>query len=264
MRTRAWPIEARRADDRHAAPDRRRPPPLRDRRRLPRGEPGGDAHVRDPRLVARARARDLPDAPARAGSSATSPASRSSGRTAASRSTATAAISRVATDDDFGPRVVESFAPEGVTLHRVRRRGDRGGRPRRRRGRVPARSRSRSSRSRAFAHAGETMPQKSTFFYPKLTSGLLFHPLVSRLARALPRRARRRRARARGAAGRAEREPVVGDGEGGDETTAIDAAAERVDPRALPRRGRPHRQRGGRRRRRRAAGRSSSTRSTAR
>ncbi|MGZ4338627.1 MAG: hypothetical protein ACXVQ3_01090 [Gaiellaceae bacterium] len=28
--------------------------------------------------------------------------------------------------------------------------------------------------------------------------------------------------------GRAEREPVVGAGEGGDETTAIDAAAERV------------------------------------
>ena len=28
-----------------------------------------------------------------------------------------------------------------------------------------------------FAHAGETMPQKSTFFYPKLTSGLLFHPV---------------------------------------------------------------------------------------
>ena len=23
----------------------------------------------------------------------------------------------------------------------------------------------------------ETMPQKSTFFYPKLTSGLLFHPV---------------------------------------------------------------------------------------
>jgi uncharacterized protein (DUF1015 family) len=30
---------------------------------------------------------------------------------------------------------------------------------------------------RAFATRGETMPQKSTFFYPKLTSGLLFHPL---------------------------------------------------------------------------------------
>jgi uncharacterized protein (DUF1015 family) len=25
-----------------------------------------------------------------------------------------------------------------------------------------------------FARAGETMPQKSTFFFPKLTSGLLF------------------------------------------------------------------------------------------
>ena len=30
---------------------------------------------------------------------------------------------------------------------------------------------------REFAERGETMPQKSTFFYPKLTSGLLFFPL---------------------------------------------------------------------------------------
>jgi len=29
----------------------------------------------------------------------------------------------------------------------------------------------------AVAAAGETMPQKSTYFYPKLVSGLLFHPL---------------------------------------------------------------------------------------
>jgi uncharacterized protein (DUF1015 family) len=28
-----------------------------------------------------------------------------------------------------------------------------------------------------FATRGETMPQKSTFFYPKLTSGLLLFPL---------------------------------------------------------------------------------------
>jgi uncharacterized protein (DUF1015 family) len=27
------------------------------------------------------------------------------------------------------------------------------------------------------AQAGETMPQKSTYFYPKLFSGLLFHPV---------------------------------------------------------------------------------------
>ena len=30
---------------------------------------------------------------------------------------------------------------------------------------------------RAVAERGDTMPQKSTYFYPKLTSGLLFHPL---------------------------------------------------------------------------------------
>jgi uncharacterized protein (DUF1015 family) len=30
----------------------------------------------------------------------------------------------------------------------------------------------------AFAKRGETMPQKSTFFYPKLTSGLLLFPLA--------------------------------------------------------------------------------------
>ena len=32
-------------------------------------------------------------------------------------------------------------------------------------------------RVRAVADRGETMPQKSTYFYPKLPSGLLFHPL---------------------------------------------------------------------------------------
>jgi uncharacterized protein (DUF1015 family) len=29
----------------------------------------------------------------------------------------------------------------------------------------------------AFARRGEVLPQKSTFFYPKLTSGLLLYPL---------------------------------------------------------------------------------------
>jgi len=28
-----------------------------------------------------------------------------------------------------------------------------------------------------YADRGETMPPKSTFFYPKLTSGLLLHPV---------------------------------------------------------------------------------------
>ena len=83
---------------------------------------------------------------------------------------------RVATDDDFGPRVVESFAPRGVAY-------------------TPSAEEAIASVDRGeaaaafllepvtveqvarFARAGETMPQKSTFFYPKLTSGLLFHPV---------------------------------------------------------------------------------------
>jgi uncharacterized protein (DUF1015 family) len=83
---------------------------------------------------------------------------------------------RVATDDDFGPRVVESFRPEGVsyTAYADEAIGavDRGAavaafllQP------VTVEQVAR------FAHAGEVMPQKSTFFYPKLTSGLLFHPV---------------------------------------------------------------------------------------
>ena len=83
---------------------------------------------------------------------------------------------RVASADDFGPRVVESFAPEGVSYtayaHEAIAAVDRGEalaafllQP------VTVEQVAR------FAHAGETMPQKSTFFYPKLTSGLLFHPV---------------------------------------------------------------------------------------
>jgi uncharacterized protein (DUF1015 family) len=83
---------------------------------------------------------------------------------------------RVASDDDFGPRVVESLHPGGVTY-------------------TPSAADAIAAVDRGaataafllepvtveqvarFAHAGETMPQKSTFFYPKLTSGLLFNPV---------------------------------------------------------------------------------------
>jgi uncharacterized protein (DUF1015 family) len=82
----------------------------------------------------------------------------------------------VESDDDFGPRVVESFAPEGVSYTAYADEAtaavDRGDaiaafllQP------VTVEQVAR------FAHAGEPMPQKSTFFYPKLTSGLLFHPI---------------------------------------------------------------------------------------
>lgn len=83
---------------------------------------------------------------------------------------------RVASDDDFGPRVVEALAPEGVSYTPYADEA------------VAAVDRGEAEASfllqpvtveqvARFAHAGETMPQKSTFFYPKLTSGLLFHPL---------------------------------------------------------------------------------------
>lgn len=83
---------------------------------------------------------------------------------------------RVRTGDDFGPRVVESFAPAGVSYTAYAAdaiaavdRGDAEAafllEP------VTVEQVSR------FALTGETMPQKSTFFYPKLTSGLMVFPL---------------------------------------------------------------------------------------
>ena len=85
-------------------------------------------------------------------------------------------FTRVETGDDFGPRVVDSFRPGGVSYTAYADeaiatvdRGDAAAafllQP------VTVEQVAR------FAHAGEVMPQKSTFFYPKLTSGLLFHPI---------------------------------------------------------------------------------------
>jgi uncharacterized protein (DUF1015 family) len=83
---------------------------------------------------------------------------------------------RVESDDDFGPRVVESLAPEGVSYTASADEA------------VAAVDRGEAQAAfllqpvtveqvARFAHAGETMPQKSTFFYPKLTSGLLLCPI---------------------------------------------------------------------------------------
>jgi uncharacterized protein (DUF1015 family) len=87
------------------------------------------------------------------------------------------AFTRVASDDDFGPRVVEAFAPEGVSYTAYADEA------------IAAVDRGDAAAAfllqpvtveqvARFAHAGETMPPKSTFFYPKLTSGLLFHPVA--------------------------------------------------------------------------------------
>ena len=78
--------------------------------------------------------------------------------------------------DGLDVEVVEQIAPEGVTYTPQRAdavatvdRGD-----------AEAALLLRPTRIEdvwAVARRGETMPQKSTYFYPKLTSGLLFHPL---------------------------------------------------------------------------------------
>jgi uncharacterized protein (DUF1015 family) len=78
--------------------------------------------------------------------------------------------------DELDVNVVERIAPQGVTYT-----------PRREeavatvdRGEAEAAFLLRPTRIEdvwAVARRGETMPQKSTYFYPKLTSGLLFHPL---------------------------------------------------------------------------------------
>ena len=85
-----------------------------------------------------------------------------------------------------------------------------------------------STTSSTVARRGERMPPKSTYFFPKPLSGLLFHPLESmtpwletcRLCVADIRDV------LDGMPTRVEREPVLRLGEGGDETTAIDQAAE--------------------------------------
>src|SRR4029079_4982380 len=83
---------------------------------------------------------------------------------------------RVDTSDDFGPRRVESLAPGGVSSMASAEEA------------VAAVDRGEAAAAfllqpvtveqvARFAQAGETMPQKSTFFFPKPTSGLLFHPV---------------------------------------------------------------------------------------
>jgi hypothetical protein len=85
-------------------------------------------------------------------------------------------FTRVATDDDFGPRVVESFEPRDISYTAYADEA------------IASVDRGEAAAAfllqpvtveqvARFAHNGETMPQKSTFFYPKLTSGLLFHPV---------------------------------------------------------------------------------------
>jgi uncharacterized protein (DUF1015 family) len=78
--------------------------------------------------------------------------------------------------EGLDPEIVDALKPEGVTYTPQRREAvaavDRGD--------AEAAFLLRPSRIEdvwEVAERGDVMPQKSTFFYPKLTSGLLFHPI---------------------------------------------------------------------------------------
>jgi uncharacterized protein (DUF1015 family) len=83
---------------------------------------------------------------------------------------------RVGSDDELDARAIERYAPEGVTYTPYAEEAvaavDRGDGAAAFLVRAPT-----VEQVAEFAARGETMPQKSTFFYPKLTSGLLFHPV---------------------------------------------------------------------------------------
>jgi uncharacterized protein (DUF1015 family) len=82
----------------------------------------------------------------------------------------------VASDDELDARAVERYARDGVRYTPYADEAvaavDRGEAGAAFLVRAPT-----VDQVAAFAERGETMPQKSTFFYPKLTSGILLHPL---------------------------------------------------------------------------------------
>jgi uncharacterized protein (DUF1015 family) len=85
------------------------------------------------------------------------------------------AVQTVASDDELDARAVERYASDvAYTPYEEEARAavDRGEAEAAFLVRAPT-----VEQVAAFAARGETMPQKSTYFYPKLTSGLLFHPL---------------------------------------------------------------------------------------
>ena len=83
---------------------------------------------------------------------------------------------RVESDDELDARAVERYAANGVAYTPSAEEAvsavDRGEAQAAFLVRAPT-----VAQVAAFAARGETMPQKSTYFFPKLTSGLLFHPL---------------------------------------------------------------------------------------
>ena len=190
-----------RARARRAAPDRRRPPPLRDRGRLPRGGAVGDAHLRRARLVALAGARDLSDPPDRRAASASSPFGLHDldlGHELARRSTSDGNFFRLDSDDELDTREIERYEPRGRRVHAGRR-------SRRSRPSTRERAAARVPRPRAVGRAGVRVRaarrDDAAEVDVLLPEAHLRPPAPSRsdgaLARAVPRRRRGREGRAR-------------------------------------------------------------------
>ena len=131
VRTQVWRLPADGDRARRAAPDRRRPPPLRDGRRVPRGGPGA-RRTRSP-CSSRPRSPGVEIFPTHRVARAID--AEPEGFMTSSWDQSSLALYRegnffrVETDgDELDMQAVERFEPEGVTLHAVRRRGDRRGR----------------------------------------------------------------------------------------------------------------------------------------
>ena len=276
-------LAARRPDARpllrrQAAPDRRRAPPLRDgaspstRRRAPASAfmPSCSSRPQDP-------GSDLPHAPRLRRAGGTLEGRRTRRRRAERSSvmlptTASRRVRRRRPSRRASARrpARRHARPRRALVHarrrrrRVRRVDDgRGGR------RLPAAADADRGRLRATRGAARCCRRRRRTSSPSSSRGLLFHPLDTRLARrcAAPRSGISA-ACSTELPTRAEREPVLAPGEGGDDTTAIDAAAERAVVRGSSDRRGLHARLGGARRARlrdgHAVAHRLSTRSTAR
>ena len=183
---------------RPAARDRRRPSPLRDRARLPRGAGHGGERLDDGRARehagrgtddlphppggrADARARQRLPRHARVGRAGARRWPHSRAWVTSTRPSCSTAAGEAALVEAPGERTLDAAALERLGLEQVTYTPrtdeavalvDSG----RAEGAFLLRPPT-IEQVEAVAEAGETMPQKSTYFYPKLFTGLLFHPV---------------------------------------------------------------------------------------
>ena len=226
-----------------AAPDRRRAPPLRDRGRLRRrGRDAGErpmlvvlVSTSDPGLeifpTHRVFAGHDDELPRRRGDSASLEAAMAQ-LDGLPFDSAAAVLYRRGARSGRRPagrarrRARRPRRPRGHSLHaRSRGGGSAASTPARPTARFSCAPRGSRTSSSGRARRGDAT--EDHVLLPEAPLGLLFHPLTrERLARALPRLRRRHRGVLDGCRPAVEREPVLRHGEGGDDTTAIDAAAE--------------------------------------